>query len=122
VPDTDLINDLRAAVGRRYLLTGERRTERYRRGFRSGEGDAAAVVKPGTLLELWRVLEAAVRHDAIGNWVAMEQVAADLVRQGSVHGTLQRVPFSREAAVQESREGYIEDPGPDIWLAPIPSK
>jgi putative phosphoesterase len=36
---------------------------------------------------------------------------------GSVHATLQRVPFSREAAVQEAREGYVEDPGPDVWLA-----
>lgn len=65
MPIADLVDDLRAAVGRRHLLTGDRRTERYRRGFRSGEGDAVAVAKPGTLLELWRVLEAAVRHDAI---------------------------------------------------------
>lgn len=65
MPTADLIDDLRAAVGRRHLLTGDRQTERYRRGFRSGEGDAVAVAKPGTLLELWRVLEAAVRHDAI---------------------------------------------------------
>lgn len=65
MPATSLIDDLRAAVGRRHLITGDRRTERYRRGFRSGEGDAVAVAKPGTLLELWRVLEAAVRHDAI---------------------------------------------------------
>ena len=65
MPTADLINDLRAAVGRRYLITGDRKTARYRRGFRSGEGDAVAVAKPGTLLELWRVLEAAVRHDTI---------------------------------------------------------
>ncbi|MDF2984152.1 MAG: D-lactate dehydrogenase, partial [Devosia sp.] len=65
MPTIELIDDLRAAVGRRYLITGDRKTERYRRGFRSGEGDAVAVAKPGTLLELWRVLEATVRHDAI---------------------------------------------------------
>ncbi len=65
MPTPDLIDDLRAAVGRRYLITGDRKTERYRRGFRSGEGDAIAVAKPGTLLELWRLLEATVRHDAI---------------------------------------------------------
>jgi predicted phosphodiesterase len=36
---------------------------------------------------------------------------------GSVHISLRRVPFSREAAVQESREGHLADPGPDVWLA-----
>ncbi|MDC9824732.1 D-lactate dehydrogenase [Devosia sp. ZB163] len=65
MPENQLVDELRAAVGRRYLLTGSKSTERYRRGFRSGEGDAVAVAKPGTLLELWRVLEATVRHDAI---------------------------------------------------------
>ena len=52
MPENQLIDELRAAVGRRYLLTGSKSTERYRRGFRSGEGDAVAVAKPGTLLEL----------------------------------------------------------------------
>jgi FAD/FMN-containing dehydrogenase len=34
-------------------------------GFRSGQGDALAVVFPGTLLELWRVLSACVDADKI---------------------------------------------------------
>lgn len=59
------IQELRGIVGRRHVLTGQRATERYRKGFRSGSGEAVAVVIPGTLLEMWRVLKACVAADAI---------------------------------------------------------
>lgn len=65
MPDNDLINRLRDVVGRRYVLTGQRRTARFRKGFRSGEGDALAVVQPGTLLEQWQILQACVAADKI---------------------------------------------------------
>jgi putative phosphoesterase len=35
----------------------------------------------------------------------------------AVHVTQRSVPFCREAAVEEMRAGYREDPGPDVWLA-----
>lgn len=63
--DDDLISKLSSFVGRRHVLTGERETERFRKGYRSGEGAAMAVVRPGTPLELWRVLEACVGADKI---------------------------------------------------------
>jgi D-lactate dehydrogenase len=47
-------------VGRSYVYTDPRRTEWYRTGFRSGGGEAEAVVLPGTLLEFWKVLQACV--------------------------------------------------------------
>lgn len=59
------IDALQRIVGRRHVLTGPRATERYRKGFRSGEGNAVAVVAPGTLLEMWRVLQACVDADKI---------------------------------------------------------
>lgn len=59
-----LIADLRTAVGARYVLTGARRTARFRRGYRTGEGTAIAVVRPATLVELWRVVQACVAADA----------------------------------------------------------
>lgn len=65
MPQTELVKNLRRIVGRRHVRTGRRATERYRKGFRSGEGDARAVVRPGTLVEMWRVLEACVAADAI---------------------------------------------------------
>jgi FAD/FMN-containing dehydrogenase len=48
-----------------HLLTDPAKTQRYRKGFRSGQGEALAVVFPGTLLELWRVLNACVDADKI---------------------------------------------------------
>ncbi len=60
-----LIKTFRSIVGSRHVLTGERATERFRRGFRSGEGAALCVVQPGTLLEQWKVLQACVAVDKI---------------------------------------------------------
>lgn len=60
-----LLTTLRRLVGPSHLLTEAAQTARYRKGFRSGEGDALAVVFPGSLLELWRVLQALVSADAI---------------------------------------------------------
>ncbi len=57
--------DWRARVGPSHLLTDPAKTQRYRKGFRSGQGEAPAVVFPGTLLELWRVLNACVDADKI---------------------------------------------------------
>ncbi|MEM6588442.1 MAG: D-lactate dehydrogenase [Pseudomonadota bacterium] len=60
-----LITKLRQIVGTRHVLTGQRATERFRKGFRSGEGAALCVVRPGTLLEQWQVLQACVKADTI---------------------------------------------------------
>ncbi|UWS30487.1 D-lactate dehydrogenase [Erwinia pyrifoliae] len=60
-----LIAELGRIVGRNHLLTAPEKTERYRKGFRSGEGDALGVVFPGCLLEQWRVLQACVVADVI---------------------------------------------------------
>ena len=60
-----LIAELGRIVGRNHLLTEPEKTERYRKGFRSGEGDALAVVFPGNLLEQWRILQACVAADVI---------------------------------------------------------
>lgn len=54
----ELLTDLRKIVGRRYVLTGDAATWRYRKGFRFGHGPAFAVVRPGSLIEMWRVLGA----------------------------------------------------------------
>ncbi|MHA1001261.1 D-lactate dehydrogenase [Leclercia pneumoniae] len=59
------INELSRLVGASHLLTDAAKTARYRKGFRSGQGDALAVVFPGTLLELWRVLSLCVEADKI---------------------------------------------------------
>ena len=60
-----LLTALRAAVGARHVLTGEAATHRFRTGYRFGGGPVAAVVRPGSLVELWRVAQAVVDAGAI---------------------------------------------------------
>src|SRR6185312_9610177 len=62
---SSLLAALRDAASARHVLTREAETRRYRRSFRGAEGAAVAVVRPGTLLELWKTIEACVAHDVI---------------------------------------------------------
>ena len=52
-----LIEELKTLVGKAYTLSDSAKIEPYCKGFRFGSGEALAVVRPGTLLEMWRVLE-----------------------------------------------------------------
>jgi D-lactate dehydrogenase len=63
--DRVLIAALRNIVGRRHVLTRGRDISAYATGYRAGGGPCLAVVRPGTLLELWRVLEACIGHNTI---------------------------------------------------------
>lgn len=85
--DATLINALRGIVGRRHVLTGRRETERFRRGFRSGSGEALAVVRPGSLVEQWRVLEACVAADKI---VIMQAANTGLTEGSTPSGSYDR--------------------------------
>lgn len=60
-----LLAALKTAAGPRQVLTSGTATQRYRTSYRGAVGDAVAVVRPASLLQLWRSLEAAVAHDAI---------------------------------------------------------
>ncbi len=60
-----LLRQLRETVGNAHVLTGDKATRRFRKGYRFGEGQVLAVARPGTLLELWRVLQAVVAADCI---------------------------------------------------------
>jgi len=81
------LDALRAAVGAQNVLTEPQQTERYRRGWRSGGGDAEAVVRPGTLLELWRVLQAAVAANRI---VIMQASNTGLTEGSAPNGSYDR--------------------------------
>ncbi len=59
------IEQLKAIVGPRHVLTKPDSTLRYRMGFRFGNGPALAVVRPGNLVEQWRVLKACVASNKI---------------------------------------------------------
>jgi D-lactate dehydrogenase (quinone) len=61
----DLLPRLHAIVGRGHVLTGARATRRFTTGYRFGSGAVLAVVKPGSLVEQWRVLRACVAANVI---------------------------------------------------------
>ncbi|MCJ8325375.1 MAG: D-lactate dehydrogenase [Rhizobiales bacterium] len=61
----NFITDITNIVGSKNILTKAHKTKRYRTGFRSGEGDAIAVVFPTSLLMQWHVLQACVKADIV---------------------------------------------------------
>lgn len=85
--DQDLLTALRQVVGARHLLTGGKKTERFRKGFRSGQGDALCVVQPGSLVEQWRVLQACVAADKI---VIMQAANTGLTEGSTPNGSYDR--------------------------------
>ena len=62
---TSLISQLRQIVGDKYLITDPSQSEAYRSGYRFGNGNALAVVRPGSLTEFWAILKACVAADVI---------------------------------------------------------
>ncbi|WP_236775545.1 D-lactate dehydrogenase [Agrobacterium tumefaciens] len=59
-PADRFVGDLRNIVGPQHVLTRASAMRRYVRGFRYGSGTALAVVRPGNLVEYWKVLERCV--------------------------------------------------------------
>ncbi|WP_369348488.1 D-lactate dehydrogenase [Stenotrophomonas sp. JAG2] len=60
-----LLAQLRGIVGDAHVLSGDKPTRRFRKGYRFGDGPVLAVVRPGTLLEQWYALQAIVAANAI---------------------------------------------------------
>jgi D-lactate dehydrogenase len=63
--NSEFIKSLKRITGQAQVVTGAQATQYYRTGFRSGGGKALAVVRPRSLIEQWRVLEACVAADKI---------------------------------------------------------
>jgi D-lactate dehydrogenase len=60
-----LIKKLETLVGHANTLTDTAKMQPYCKGFRFGSGEALAVVRPSTLLEIWQVLKACNQADVI---------------------------------------------------------
>ena len=60
-----LIQDIKSIVKEKYVLTTNWNMEPYCRGWRYGVGEALAVVKPGSLVEIWKVLQICTKYDII---------------------------------------------------------
>ena len=63
--DHKIINKLKNIVDKRYIITNSLRKQPFTKGWRYGRGEAVAVVKPGTLLEIWKVLQVCVEEEII---------------------------------------------------------
>lgn len=93
--DAALIKRLKAICGRRHVLTSARATQRFRKGFRSGEGEALAVVQPATLLEQWKVLQACVAADKI--------VILQAANTGLTEGSTPKGSYDRDVVLINTR-------------------
>ena len=60
-----IINAFKRILGESNFAIGRRQTEHYRKGWRSGEGEALAVLFPHTLMQYWEVLKVCVEYDCI---------------------------------------------------------
>jgi D-lactate dehydrogenase len=60
-----IINELKLISGDKYVITSKWGKEPFSKGWRYGEGETLSVVKPGTLLEIWKVLQKCVEHNVI---------------------------------------------------------
>ena len=63
--ESDFISDLKSITGGKYILTAHSSKEHYCTGWRYGSGEALAVAKPATLLEIWKILQLCVSADII---------------------------------------------------------
>ncbi|MDB3901687.1 D-lactate dehydrogenase [Flavobacteriaceae bacterium] len=63
--ESKIINELKLISGDKYVITSKWGKEPFSKGWRYGEGETLAVIKPGTLLEIWKVLQKCVEHNVI---------------------------------------------------------
>lgn len=90
-----LLSALRSAAGTEYVLTDEAATRPHRIGYRSGSGEAAAVVRPGSLLALWNTVRACVDHDTV--------VIPQAANTGLTEGSTPKGTYDRPAVVIDTR-------------------
>ncbi|MFT5117822.1 MAG: D-lactate dehydrogenase [Kiritimatiellia bacterium] len=63
--NNQLINNIKSIVGSKNILINKPQTEYFRKGFRSGEGDALCVIFPTTLVHQWKVIQACIEANKI---------------------------------------------------------
>ena len=59
------IDEFISVSGHKNIITKNWSKEPYTNGWRYGKGQAAAVVKPASLIEMWEILKICVKHDLI---------------------------------------------------------
>tara|TARA_B100000767_G_scaffold70254_1_gene66882 strand:+ start:1817 stop:3508 length:1692 start_codon:yes stop_codon:yes gene_type:complete len=65
ITTSKIVEEFKLITGNKYVITSKWGKEPFNKGWRYGGGEALAVIKPGTLLEIWKVLQICVNHDII---------------------------------------------------------
>lgn len=60
---TALLDELQTIVKPAYLIRDPAKMEPFTKGYRFGAGEAMAVIRPATLVEIWRALEVCAKAD-----------------------------------------------------------
>ena len=60
-----MIQELIDIIGSKYVITASWKKTPYSNGWRYGNGEALAVVRPGSLIELWKILKVCLKADVI---------------------------------------------------------
>jgi len=81
------IESLKSIVGSSRVLTSQTSMARYRKGFRSGEGEAEAVIIPKTLVQYWKALQRCVTADRV---VIMQAANTGLTEGSTPNGSYDR--------------------------------
>jgi len=81
-PAAEAVAAFTQIMGRGHVLTSRRATAPFTTGDRFGNGDVLAVLRPGSLVDMWRALQVCVDHDLI----VITQAANTGLTGGSVPG------------------------------------
>ena len=60
-----MIQELIDVIGSKYVITASWKKTPYSNGWRYGNGEALAVLRPGSLIELWKTLKVCLKADVI---------------------------------------------------------
>ena len=60
-----MVQELIDIIGTKYVITASWRKTPYSKGWRYGNGEAFAVLRPGSLIELWKILKVCLKADVI---------------------------------------------------------
>ena len=63
--DNQIIFELQNIIGSKHVLSSEWRKKPFIKGWRYGEGKALAVVKPGKLIDIWKIMQLCIKNDII---------------------------------------------------------
>lgn len=114
----ELIDSFKNILGSKYVFTDDKKMERFCKGFRSGEGKAIAVLRPGTLLEQWQVIKACVEADKI---IIMQAANTGLTEGSTPKNTYDRdvviISTNRIDQIQVLNEGkqILSFPGSTLF-------